>query len=64
MKTLLILFFTMIAVHAAPKEIRVFIALCDNKTQGIVPVGEKIGNGDDADANLDWGCSDGFGAYF
>lgn len=49
---------------AKPKQVRVFIALCDNKTQGIVPVGAKIGNGDDADANLYWGCSDGFGAFF
>lgn len=64
MKTLLILFATMMMVQAAPKEIRVFIALCDNKTQGIVPVGAKIGNGDDADANLYWGCSDGFGSLF
>lgn len=64
MKALIILFATMFAVHAAPKEIRVFIALCDNKTQGIVPVGAKIGNGDDADANLYWGCSDGFGSFF
>jgi len=49
---------------AAERSIRVFIALCDNKTQGIIPVGEKIGNGDDPDANLYWGCSEGFGAYF
>src|SRR5688572_4978594 len=49
---------------AAERSIRVFIALCDNKTQGILPVGEKIGNGDDPDANLYWGCSDGFGSYF
>jgi len=50
--------------HAAPKSVRVFVALCDNKTQGIVPVGEKIGDGDKPDANLYWGCSDGFGTYF
>lgn len=49
---------------AAGRDIRVFIALCDNKTQGILPVGEKIGNGDAPDANLYWGCSDGFGSYF
>jgi hypothetical protein len=47
-----------------PRQIRVFVALCDNKTQGIVPVGEKIGNGDDPDSNLYWGCSDGFGSFF
>lgn len=46
------------------RSIRVFVALCDNKTQGIIPVGERIGNGDDPDNNLYWGCSDGFGSYF
>ena len=46
------------------KTVKVFIALCDNKTQGIVPVGARIGDGDVPDANLYWGCSDGVGAYF
>lgn len=46
------------------QTIKVFIALCDNKTQGIIPVGAKIGDGDQPDANLYWGCSDGFGLYF
>lgn len=66
MKTLLIILMLGLAsvAEAAPKQVRVFIALCDNKTQGIVPVGEKIGNGDDPDANLYWGCSDGLGSYF
>jgi hypothetical protein len=61
--TVLLLAMTGLA-SAAPKQVRVFVALCDNKTQGIVPVGEKIGNGDDPDSNLYWGCSDGFGSYF
>ena len=60
----LILIFTSQFSFASPKKIRVFIALCDNKTQGIVPVGKKIGNGNDAASNLYWGCSDGFGSYF
>lgn len=46
------------------KEIHVFVALCDNATQGIVPVGAKIGNGNDAPNNLYWGCSDGLSSYF
>lgn len=50
--------------HAGDKEIRVFIALCDNKTQGIIPVSPKIGNGDDPDSNLYWGCDEGFGSVF
>jgi len=48
----------------AQKSVMVFVALCDNKTQGIIPVGPKIGNGDIPDDNLYWGCTDGFGSYF
>ena len=33
---------------SAERSIELFVALCDNKTQGIAPVGAKIGNGDDA----------------
>jgi hypothetical protein len=66
MKTLLITLMLVAAVmvEAAPKQARVFVALCDNKTQGIVPVGEKIGNGDKPDDNLYWGCSEGLGSFF
>jgi hypothetical protein len=41
------------------KVIHVYVALCDNDSQGIAPVPEKIGNGDDPANNLYWGCSDG-----
>ncbi len=66
MKALLavLLLATVAVSEAAPKQIRVFVALCDNATQGIQPVGPKIGNGDDADANLYWGCSDGLPKHF
>ncbi|QTN30977.1 hypothetical protein HZ994_01080 [Akkermansiaceae bacterium] len=64
MKAILMLLVLSAVAHAAPKQIRVFVALCDNKTQGIVPVGEKIGNGDDPDANLYWGCTDGLAVHF
>lgn len=47
-----------------PRRIHLFVALCDNESQGIAPVGKKIGNGDDPEANLYWGCGDGAGAYF
>ena len=49
---------------AAEKRIAVFVGLCDNKTQGIVKVGEKIGDGDKPAANLYWGCSDGVKSCF
>ena len=46
------------------KTIHVFVALCDNKYQGIVPVPAKIGNGQDPNNNLYWGCGFGIRTYF
>jgi hypothetical protein len=46
------------------KTIHVFVALCDNKHQGIVPVPASIGNGQDPKTNLYWGCSNGVKSYF
>ncbi|QEC80490.1 hypothetical protein FSB76_13315 [Mucilaginibacter ginsenosidivorax] len=46
------------------KVIHVFVALCDNKYQGIVPVPPKIGNGQDPETNLYWGCYNGVRTYF
>ncbi|MDB6120120.1 MAG: hypothetical protein JWO08_3901 [Verrucomicrobiaceae bacterium] len=51
-------------VQAKDKTIRVFVALCDNATQGIIPVPPKIGNGDDLDNNLYWGCDEGLRSVF
>ncbi len=61
---LALLVITSVSLVAATKRIQVFVALCDNKTQGIAPVGEKIGNGDVPEDNLYWGCSDGLGRFF
>jgi len=49
---------------AGVRTIHVFVALCDNKYQGIVPVGKNIGNGQDAENNLYWGAAYGVKAYF
>lgn len=49
---------------AGLKTIHVFVALCDNKYQGIVPVGEKIGNGQNAATNLYWGAAYGVKTFF
>ncbi len=46
------------------KTIHIFVALCDNKYQGIVPVPKKIGNGQDQNSNLYWGCGFGVRTYF
>lgn len=46
------------------KTIHVFVALCDNKYQGIVPVPAGIGNGQDPKKNLYWGTGYGVKSYF
>ncbi|RQO32662.1 hypothetical protein DBR32_00905 [Taibaiella sp. KBW10] len=46
------------------KVIHVFVALCDNTYQGIVPVPDKIGNGQDPKNNLYWGCAFGIKTFF
>jgi hypothetical protein len=57
MRILLLIAFASTA-FSEPAQIRVFVALADNKSQGIVPVPAAIGNGDDAGRNLYWGCSE------
>lgn len=47
-----------------PRVIHVFVALCDNEHQGIVPVPKKIGNGDNCDDNLYWGAMYGVRTQF
>jgi hypothetical protein len=63
MRAILLLAFAACA-HAEPARIHVFVALADNKSQGIAPVPEKIGNGDDAERNLYWGCSEALKPIF
>ena len=46
------------------KTIHIYVALCDNKYQGIVPVPASIGNGQDPNSNLYWGCDNGIRSYF
>jgi len=46
------------------KTIHVFVALCDNKYQGIVPVPESIGNGQNPKTNLYWGAAYGVKTFF
>lgn len=46
------------------RTIHVFVALCDNKYQGIVPVPAGIGNGQDPKTNLYWGAGYGVKSFF
>ena len=56
------------AESKAPKNfaqvIHVFVALCDNVNQGIVPVSASLGNGDDPERNLYWGAAFGVKTFF
>ena len=46
------------------KVIHVLVALCDNESQGIVPVPKFLGNGEDPKRNLYWGAAYGVKTYF
>jgi hypothetical protein len=46
------------------RSIHVFVALCDNANQGIVPVPQSLGNGQDPKSNLYWGALYGVKSFF
>jgi len=50
--------------QAPPRVVHVFVALADNKYQGIVPVPAALGNGDDPGRNLYWGAGGGVKTFF
>ena len=49
---------------ARARIVHVIVALADNQNQGIVPVPARLGNGQDAAANLYWGAAYGVKTYF
>ncbi|PCJ77658.1 MAG: hypothetical protein COA57_16575 [Flavobacteriales bacterium] len=59
-----IVFVTSFSFGFSQKTIHVFVALCDNKNQGIVPVSAKLGNGQDPYNNLYWGAMYGVKSFF
>jgi hypothetical protein len=61
---LLSLQLTLASPLSGHRTVHVFVALCDNEHQGIVPVAPKFGNGDDPSNNLYWGASFGVRSYF
>jgi len=52
------------ALRNSVTVIHVFVALCDNVNQGIVPVAPSLGNGDDPLRNLYWGAAFGVKTFF
>lgn len=56
--------FSSVAAMAQSRTIHVYVALCDNEHQGIVPVSKTLGNGKDPYNNLYWGAAYGLKSYF
>jgi hypothetical protein len=52
------------AEQSSVRTIHVFVPLCDNKHQGIMPVPAALGNGQDPRGNLYWGAMYGLKTYF
>ncbi|WP_046743077.1 hypothetical protein [Kordia zhangzhouensis] len=55
--------FSISLVAFGQKKIHVFVALCDNINQGIVPVSKSLGNGQNPQTNLYWGALYGVKTY-
>ncbi|WP_299184467.1 hypothetical protein [uncultured Aquimarina sp.] len=66
MRSLLLMIFLLCSALSFGKvrTIHVFVALCDNLNQGIVPVPKAIGNGQDPKNNLYWGAGYGVKTFF
>ena len=47
-----------------PLVVHVFVPLCDNVHQGIVPVNDRLGNGQNPNTNLYWGAGYGIRTFF
>ncbi|MBI1287325.1 MAG: hypothetical protein GC178_07065 [Flavobacteriales bacterium] len=60
----LFLLLTFLFGSAQTRTIHVFVALCDNANQGIVPVPASLGNGQDPKNNLYWGAAFGVKSFF
>ena len=48
----LISFYSVALGQNRVNSIHVFVALCDNENQGIVPVNSSLGNGQNSESNL------------
>lgn len=55
-KSLLIVFLFASLIVYSQKTVHVYVALCDNVHQGIVPVPKNLGNGQNPRTNLYWGA--------
>ena len=61
---ILLPFTVAVQLQGQTRTIHVFVALCDNQNQGIVPVPPKLGNGQNPATNLYWGAAYGVKTFF
>ncbi len=64
MRSILILLLFITYISKAQRVTYSLVALCDNASQGIVPVPASIGDGDNPKTNLYWGCGYGLKTFF
>tara|TARA_B100001540_G_C15738980_1_gene611298 strand:+ start:499 stop:1248 length:750 start_codon:yes stop_codon:yes gene_type:complete len=64
MRFIFLLLFLIAFKSEGQKITYTLVALCDNEFQGIVPVPKSIGNGDNPNTNLYWGCGYGLKTFF
>lgn len=65
MKKIVLLFLLLCCCSVyAQKTIHVYVALCDNANQGIVPVSKTLGDGQNPRTNLYWGALYGVKTHF
>jgi hypothetical protein len=55
---------TALAQEPGLRTVHAFVALADNQHPGIVPVPAELGNGEDAEHNLNWGSAYGVKIFF
>ncbi len=63
-KSLCILLLFVSLIVYSQKTVHVYVALCDNIHQGIVPIPKDLGNGQSPRTNLYWGALYGVKTYF
>lgn len=66
LKLFVLSLFCILSFHSsnAQKVVHVIVALCDNESQGIVPVSKTLGDGNNPFTNLYWGAAYGVKTYF
>jgi len=57
-------YFCVAQAYESARTIHVYVALCDNENQGIVPVSASLGDGQNPKTNLYWGALYGVKTHF